>query len=282
MDIGSREWLEKRGESIGSSDAPVIMKVSPFKTPYQLWEEKVLGKEQSLNSAMKRGTEMEPLAREWFINKIGISVEPVFLKHANYGWMTATLDGYNEKESVLVEIKCPSAKTHALAKQGKVPDHYYPQVQHQLAVTGFGLAYYVSFDGQDGAVVEVPRNDKYIDTLLSEEYKFFECMTDLTPPGLTEADWVDMDINKDWQEISEQYKKVNGLIKELEEEEEFLRSQFILFSEGRNAKGCGIRLTKCLTKGNIDYTKIPELKNINLEQYRKPSYTKWRTTVDAK
>ena len=32
------EWLEFRRLRIGASDAPVIMEVSPYTTPYTLWE----------------------------------------------------------------------------------------------------------------------------------------------------------------------------------------------------------------------------------------------------
>jgi predicted phage-related endonuclease len=35
------EWLEFRKNKIGASDAPIIMETSPWKTPYQLWLEKL-------------------------------------------------------------------------------------------------------------------------------------------------------------------------------------------------------------------------------------------------
>ena len=31
------EWLEFRRKKIGASDAPIILEVSTWKTPYQLW-----------------------------------------------------------------------------------------------------------------------------------------------------------------------------------------------------------------------------------------------------
>ncbi len=50
----SNEWLELRKNKIGASDAPIIMKVSPWKTPYRLWEEKLGLTECVSNQAMKR------------------------------------------------------------------------------------------------------------------------------------------------------------------------------------------------------------------------------------
>ena len=40
MEQKSEEWLDWRKKGIGSSDAPIIMGVSPWKTPFELWEEK--------------------------------------------------------------------------------------------------------------------------------------------------------------------------------------------------------------------------------------------------
>ena len=38
---GTSEWLENRKNHIGASDAPVVMGVSPWDTPYKLWENKL-------------------------------------------------------------------------------------------------------------------------------------------------------------------------------------------------------------------------------------------------
>lgn len=275
----NKEQLEKRRATIGSSDAPVIMHMSPYKSPYQLWEEKVFGKEQLTNSAMKRGNDLEPQARAWFEKKMGIELPPVSLIHPDYKWMSANLDGYNEKKKVLAEIKCTSKANHDLAKEGKIPDYYYPQVQHQLEITGLDHMYYIHFDGYEGEVVEIARDDKYIDNLIKQEKKFWDGIINLEPPELGDLDWIDMESDEDWKERAERFKEVDHLLKELEEERDFLRAEFVLFSKGRNAQGCGIRLTKSMTKGSVEYAKIPELENIDLEKYRKASYIKWRTSL---
>lgn len=279
MEIGSKEWKERRRATIGSSDAPSIMRVSPYKSAYQLWEEKVFGKEQVLNQSMKRGNDLEPVAKKWFENKIGINVSPESITHPCYSWMTATLDGYNKEKRVLVEIKCPNRDDHRLATSGKVPDKYYPQLQHQLEVTDLDNMYYLSFDGEEGVIVEVGRDDNYINNLIEEERKFQYGVIHLEPPALSDLDWIDMENDENWKDLAPRFKEVDYLINELEEERNFLRAQFVLFSEGRNARGHGIKLTKSMTKGNVEYSKIPQLEDVDLEKYRKPSYVKWRTTI---
>ena len=47
-------------------------------------------------------------------------------------------------------------------------------------------------------------------------------------------------------------------------------------TKGVNTLGCGIKVEKNSRKGNVDYTLIQELKNLDLDQYRKPSFDVWR------
>jgi hypothetical protein len=37
-----------------------------------------------------------------------------------------------------------------------------------------------------------------------------------------------------------------------------------------------VHTTKYIKKGNVDYAKIPELKGVNLDAYRKASKENWR------
>jgi hypothetical protein len=51
--------------------------------------------------------------------------------------------------------------------------------------------------------------------------------------------------------------------------EEILKSDLIEMSYGENIIGGGIKLQFCNRKGSIDYSKIPELIDVDLEKYRK-------------
>lgn len=79
-----------------------------------------------------------------------------------FDWMMASLDGIDIDGQAILEIKCPGPSDHELAKAGKIPEKYIPQLQHQLAVTGLKLAYYFSFDGTDGVIVEIERDEIFI------------------------------------------------------------------------------------------------------------------------
>lgn len=271
---GSQEWLALRKTKITATDAAVIMGVSHWKTRLQLYHEK-LSNDPPMhpNERMQRGTDLEPIARELFCIKTGHKMVP---KVVINDWAMASLDGINAWDEVL-EIKCPGEKDHAIALAGKVPDHYYPQLQHQMWVCNSDKAFYFSFDGADGIIVEVERDDKYIEKMIAEEFKFYMCLQEKTPPEPAEGDYVERD-DFLWEGYARKWQEVVNTIKELEKEEDELRKQLIFLSGETNTKGAGIALCQVTRKGNVDYSKIPELKGIDLEKYRKGSSSSWRIT----
>lgn len=171
LDQGSHEWISLRKSKITATDAPIIIGASKWKTRSQLLYEKLDPFfSTKVNDRMKRGIELEPIARNVFTVMTGIHVEPkVFVKD----WAMASLDGISEDGKVIVEIKCPGFSDHSLAKNGVVPRHYYPQLQHQLFVCDVYKAFYFSFDGKEGVAVEVLRDDDFIEKMVIEEEKFY-------------------------------------------------------------------------------------------------------------
>jgi putative phage-type endonuclease len=278
MEQDTQEWHEFRRNKIGASDAPIILGISPWKTPYQLWEEKVFGKVYEQTSSMARGKALEPLARETFEKMTGIPVMPKVVVHKQRKWQMASLDGITFDNTTIVEIKCPSAEIHGMAKEGKIPDHYMAQIQHQLAVTEAQKAFYFSFDGEKGALVEVFENEEFISDLVEKEEKFYGLMMNQEPPILTERDY-EVREDEQWKLVADEWLSVHASLKSLEEKEEALRQQLLHLSKDRNTKGAGIMLTKYACKGRVDYDAVPELKNVNLNQYRKASCQKWRISA---
>lgn len=173
-----------RKNFIGASDAPIIMGVSPWRTVKQLYSEKI-GTEapQKETYPMTRGNELEALAREMFEKITGYWVMPRRLFHPIYEWMMASLDGMDATEKVVVEIKCPGKKSHAQAKNGKVPEIYYPQLQHQMIVADLKKMYYFSYYGGSHYLFTVERDDEYCEKLIEKESKFWDCIKNMTEPG---------------------------------------------------------------------------------------------------
>ncbi|CAB4133810.1 COG5377 Phage-related protein, predicted endonuclease [uncultured Caudovirales phage] len=275
LEQGSPEWLDFRRDKVTATDANYIMGASHWKTKIQLYKEKKDPNYKSeTNERMQRGIDLEPIARALFCAKTGHKMVP---KVVVKDWAMASLDGINDWNEIL-EIKCPGDKDHQIALNGKVPDHYYPQLQHQMWVCDSEKAFYFSFDGFDGVIVEVKRDEAYIEKMILEEFKFYMCLRENTPPEPEESDYIQRDDDL-WGQCVSQWHTVHAAIKELEKEEEELKNQLIFLSGESNSRGAGISLCKVVRKGAIDYAKVPILKTIDLEPYRKPSITSWRITA---
>lgn len=275
IEQGSPEWFALRKTKITATDANIIMGASHWKTRIQLYHEKLSEETQSyINERMQRGIDLEPIARDLFNVKTGLNAKPVVIVK---DWAMASLDGLCCDSGAIVEIKCPGSKDHVVALSGKVPDHYYPQVQHQMYVADVQMAYYFSFDGMDGVIVKVKRDDKYIEKMLIEERKFYECLINNTPPLPDEGDYIERDDSL-WMECAKKWKSITEAIKNLEKSEEEIRKQLIFLSGESNTKGAGISLCQVQRKGNVEYAKIPQLNGVDLEPYRKASINSWRIT----
>lgn len=271
----SKEWLEWRKKGIGASDAPVVMKVSPWKTPYQLWEEKT-GKVQEppANEAMMRGNRLEPKARSTWELMSDCEMPACLAEHARYPFIRASLDGLNLKSSRILEIKCPNLKDHQLAIEGKVPEKYFPQLQHQLLVTNVERAIYYSYSHNDetgqgsGVAVEVLPDKEYQEMLLEKEIEFWEKVTNDEPPEFIEKDFRPID---DLALISllESYEEKISQAKGIEAQLEEIKSRIKTLSKGQRLGNQRYKIATISRKGSIDYSKIEALKSIDLEMYRK-------------
>jgi putative phage-type endonuclease len=170
----TEEWLSWRRQGIGASDAPVIMGLSPWqKAPDLLRLKTGQTEERPANGAMQRGKMLEPVARRAYINHTCIEVDPVCVQSLQHAWMRASLDGLSADGRHVVEIKCPGEKDHLLANSGSVPEKYYPQLQHILAVTGLAEIHYWSFRFDHTVLLKVDRDESFIAALIEKEVAFW-------------------------------------------------------------------------------------------------------------
>ena len=283
------KWLEWRRGGLGSSDAPVLMNESPWKTKYDLYKEKVFGDViEEDNDAMKWGREKEPEVRSWLEEKYEMFLEPRNMEHPIQKWQRASLDAMNFTGSKVFEIKCPyrNGDDHAMAKAGKVPRKYAFQLLHQMLVTGLEEITFVSFFKEDYAIVDFKMDVNHARELAKEESKFWmEFVLPKNPPALTDKDHREMEHNHEWSLCAFEWKNAKSKLSEVEKDEEFYRKKLIELALGKSSTGCGVRLTGSERKGNIDYEKAIgdykmaivadnpsiELPDLNLEDYRKSS-----------
>ena len=278
MEQNTKEWLEMRKNCIGASDAPIIMGTSPWKTALQLWEEKLgLREPPQMNAAMARGHELEPIARQAYNDQTGNCVEEEVVFHPEYKWMMASLDGISLDRSMVVEIKCPGQADHDLAGSGIVPEKYYAQLQHQLATICLNQLHYFSYRDGEFHLIEVKRDEKFIKSMILKEKAFYKCMQDFDPPAMTDRDFEEKTDDASIK-ASLRWREAQDVLADAKEKEKLAREQLIAVSGDRNCKIGGVKVQKVVRKGSIDYKAVPELKEVNLEKYRKAPVASWRLT----
>ena len=169
------KWARWRLEKIGASDAPVIMGENPWKSPEDLFHEKLGRKVFEGNEKTRRGQELEPLARADYIKRMGVFVKPVVVTNVERAWQAASLDGLSDDGLRVVEIKCGERAFQFAMRHLAVPKYNYGQLQHILAVTGLSHIHYFSYHPtKQPILLEVERDEKYIARLVLAELHFWE------------------------------------------------------------------------------------------------------------
>lgn len=190
LDQGGPVWLQWRKTGIGSSDAAVIAGALPscFSDEIDLIQTKLGLREEPENEAMARGKRLESRARQLYELLHGYRMTPVCVVHDSIPWLKASLDGLSDGQDLILEIKCPGDGVFGkILESRQPPDYYYPQMQHQMLVTGVKMVHFWAFTDSETfdihnryVRVEVPANPEYQTWLLEKERKFME---KLTVPG---------------------------------------------------------------------------------------------------
>lgn len=134
------KWLKTRDLGIGGSDAAVIMGMNSYKSTYQLWMEKtgqVEPPDLSDNQYVYWGTKNESNIADWFQEETGKKVKRLgTLQSREYPFMLANVDRTVIGENAGLEIKTAGVSQYRKWKDDEIPDAYYCQCLHYMAVTG--------------------------------------------------------------------------------------------------------------------------------------------------
>ena len=184
------DWLDYRKQGIGGSDAAVVCGISRYKSPVELWMEKTNQMPaQEAGEAAYWGTQLEGLVRTEFTKRTGIQVEHrmELLRSDEYPFMQANLDGtcvHPELGPCIFEAKTASAFKAGEWEDG-IPDEYFLQVQHYMAVTGYGGCYIAALIGGNTFRWKfIPRDEELITMLVQLEADFWQHVQSETPPPL--------------------------------------------------------------------------------------------------
>ena len=191
------EWLQGRTAGIGGSDAPIVMGVSPYSTPLDLWllktgQEKPVEVQAATNRAAMMGHRLESIVAQEFAetNPWATVRDPEgFVIHECDEWPTAraTVDRHLDSAKMgpgILEIKTTSAYLADNWGENEVPHHVMIQTQHTMWVCGVTWgAIAVLIGGRDYKQYLITRDDSMISLIEKCEKRFWECVEqEVQPP----------------------------------------------------------------------------------------------------
>ena len=172
------DWLALRRQGIGGSDAGAICGLNPFSTPFSVYADKLgLTQEKEETEAMRIGNDLEEYVAQRFTEATGKKVKKCnfVLQHPQYPWMLADVDRLIVGENAGLECKTTSAFNKTDFTKADIPQQYYVQCVHYMAVTGaerWYLEVVVLGLGAYNFVIE--RNEEEIKALIDLEREFWE------------------------------------------------------------------------------------------------------------
>ena len=138
------QWLENRKTGLGGSDAGAIMGVSPYKSAYAVWADKLGALPPAEDSEpMRQGRDLEEYVARRFCEETGLRVRrnQQMLRSIDHPMMLANIDRQVIGQRAGLECKTSRDTTMRRYKNGEYPMEYYAQCLHYLAVTGWDRWY---------------------------------------------------------------------------------------------------------------------------------------------
>lgn len=265
---GSPEWKASRINYLGASECAAVLGLNTYKTAQHVMDEK-LGKSDgpAENYHMRRGNELEAeIVKEAIEHFSRFDHEglkegaPDVEVSKDYPFIRASYDYISRAARTGIEVKAPENI------YSDIPKMYWVQCQIQMLVSGFDVWLFYSRD-LDGNVLQrtIKRDQAFLDEALPKLKAFWD--TKEKDGNLffeAEAKIEDEKFVSLVEELMELDAKVKPLEKRIEEIRAEVRAA-LHADETRIGKYVARIIS---AKGNVNYSKIPELKGVDLEQYR--------------
>ncbi len=267
VDVNQRcdDWLEWRSQGVTASDIPIILGLSPYKTPWQLWAEKtgrINPSDLSKNPNVLKGIRLEDDARLKAEEKYDDILLPVCGECTDYPILRASFDGLDSAHEVY-EFKCPSDSVFNHVKENdKVPSVHmayeeYPsdqlsgndfedvklngtksatyklyeaQVHAQCVVSGNPNGHLIFYkEGEDILDFDVQLTTEKRETILEAAKNFWNHVTTDSPPEIDPAKDCFIPDNGNcsfsWQAHAEHWQTLHQRIKDLKKEQKSLEQE---------------------------------------------------------
>ena len=296
---GSDEWLDWRSHGVTASDIPIILGLSPYKTPWQLWAEKVgriNAPDISNNPNVKRGNRLEDEARQLAEKRYDEVLLPICAEYAQWDVFRASFDGLDSVYKPY-EFKAPSDSVwNDIENQGVESETFkmYESQVHAQCIVSESTAGRLIFYKEDGNDMDFPviLTPERKEEILQAAQRFWKQVLTNTPPEADPLkDWFIPQPGDQmfkwnayadsWRTQHHRIQKLKDELKSLEKEaKEIQKSMITLMGPFMQADMAGVKVTRYMKKGSIDYKTYlkdmfpdKEVEDIEdeLESYRKSS-----------
>lgn len=188
-----------RTKFLGGSDASVVLGINPWRTPLDLWRDKVQpampeNADPERTRVLERGKRMEPYVIDLLAAETGLVIARRNARYIDpeFPFLAAEIDAETAAENIEIKTVSPfKAKDWGELGSDEIPVYYTAQAQHGLMVTGRELCIFgVLIGGDDFRVYRVERDAEIITAMRAREVAFWRdhVETLIQPPATTPGD----------------------------------------------------------------------------------------------
>ena len=174
------QQLEVRLNHITGSDVATILGISPYKTPVELWQEKLrLTKQEDLSNKKHiiRGNYLERAVADWWADaeEKEVEIEPNFITHKDLPYLGGNIDRRVKSEHAILECKTSRRMDGWDEDNNVVPLYYLTQLAFYVAIDDAERGYMAAYIGEteDFLRFTYERNQNLEDKLLSRVKHFW-------------------------------------------------------------------------------------------------------------
>ena len=186
-----------RRKFIGGSDVAAILGLSPWKTPLELYEEKIMPRsplpDKNKERIFARGKIMEPYVLRLFKRENGLKIAARNRRYIDdeYDFLRAEIDAETvDGENIEIKTCNPfKAKLWGEEHTDEIPLFYTAQAMHGLMITKRDVCHFgVLIGSDDFRTYIVKRDNELIDMIRSKEVEFWRRIQNRNPPPATSMD----------------------------------------------------------------------------------------------
>lgn len=175
--LTKQEWLRYRKGGITGTDVGAILGMNPYVSAFAVYQDKITEDiEEYDNEAMRQGRDLEEYVAQRFMEETGFKVRRANAIYYNeeHPFMLADFDRLIIGQKAGVECKTVSPYSSDKWENGATPLHYFLQVQHYLATSGFECWYLATLIyGTEFIIRKIERDEDMIRNLITIEERFW-------------------------------------------------------------------------------------------------------------